>query len=290
MTTQATGHLIIALVVFTQVAAGVSARDFQAPAPTNSAAYLGISDQDPTGSPAISRDRLVAAYDMETLASDGKLKDFSGNNHHGTIHQTTTVTGLFGKARQFSTASDAIHLPENPRFAIDGPLSVAMWVRVHRLGLHQHLLACDDKFTFWITQENNIRFADTLEHGFQSVGGIATATWYSLVGVFKGTAGDRLTGDNIAVFINGKPIAGGAFGRPRAGSSHKIWSPGVLHDKDACYLGFESHQGEPTHQQLQFEGDIDEVLIFSRALTLAEVEGHARRNQQQATEPEKLQP
>jgi hypothetical protein len=151
------------------------------------------------------------------------------------------------------------------------------------------MLACDDKFALWITPENNIRFVDTLGNGFQSIGGIATATWYSIVGVFKGKAGDILTGDNIAVFINGKPVEGGVFGRPKRGTSNKIWSPGVLHEKDACYIGFESHQSEPTHQKLQFEGDIDELLIFSRALTLSEIEVHARRNQKQANEKEKHQ-
>jgi hypothetical protein len=60
------------------------------------------------------------------------------------IHQTTPVDGLFGAARRFSTASDYIDLPENPSLAVDGPLSIAMWVRVHRLGLHQHMVACTE--------------------------------------------------------------------------------------------------------------------------------------------------
>jgi Concanavalin A-like lectin/glucanases superfamily len=215
MVRQAKTNLIVVLAVLTEVAAVVGANDFQASGPKNRATYLGISDEHLTGSPSISRDGLVAAYDMEPLTRDEKLKDFSGNNNYGTIHQTIAVKGMFGKARQFSTVSDYIHPPENPTFAIDGPLSVAMWVRLHQLGLHQHMLACDDKFALWITRENNIRFVDTLGNGFQSVGGIATAAWYSIVGVFKGKAGDILTGDNIAVFINGKPVEGGIFGRPR---------------------------------------------------------------------------
>jgi hypothetical protein len=279
MKVQAKRNFIILLAALAQISAIVCANDFETSSPKHRASYLGISDTQPTGSPSISRDRLVAAYDMETLTEDGKLKDFGANNNHGTIHQTTVVKGIFGKARRFSTVSDYIHLPENPTFALDGPLSIATWVRVHRLGLHQHMLACDDKFALWITPENNIRFVDTLGNGFQSVGGVATEIWYSIVGVFKGKAGDILSGDNIAVFINSKPVEGAALGRPREGSSNKIWSPGALHEKDACYIGFESHQGEPTHQKLQFEGDIDELLIFSRALTLSEVEVHARRDQ-----------
>ena len=282
MKIQAKGKLLIVLMVFIQVAAGISASDLQSPAQENRATYVGISDNDPTGSPLISRDGLVAAYDMETLTSEGQLKDYSGNNNHGAIHRTTPVNGVFGQARQFSTVNDYIDLPENPLFAIDGPLSVAMWVRVHRLGLHQHIVACDDKFAFWITPGNNIRFVDTVGNGFQSAGGIATNMWYSLVGVFKGKAGDTLTADNIAVFIDGKPVPGEVFGRRRRGSRDKVWSPGILHAQDACYIGFESHQGEWMHQKLQFEGGIDELLIFSRALTPSEVEVHARRDQKQA--------
>jgi hypothetical protein len=228
--------------------------------------YLGISERYPTGSPAIDPDGLVAAYDMETLTRNGQLQDFSDNQNHGTLPQTPLVEGLFGMARQFSTTADAIHLPENPTFALDGPLSLAVWFRLDALGLHQHLLACDDKFTLWITWDNYIRFADTRGQGFESIDGLAAETWYSLVAVLYGTAGDVLSDANIAVFLNGQPVDGEIFGH---------WSPGVLHAQDACYIGFESHQGQPRHNTLPFVGVIDELLIFSRALTLSEVAVHA---------------
>jgi Concanavalin A-like lectin/glucanases superfamily len=69
------------------------------------------------------------------------------------------------------------------------------------------------------------------------------------------------------VFLNGQPVDGRTFGR---------WRPGGLYAQDACYIGFESHQGEPSHQELPFEGAIDELLIFSRALTWSEIAVHAR--------------
>jgi Concanavalin A-like lectin/glucanases superfamily len=280
--TPATANLIVALAVVTQVAAGVGVHGFPGAAPQHSATYLGISAQDPTGSPSIARDGLVAAYDMETLTGDGKLQDFSGRENHGTIRQTTPVDGLFGTARQFSTASDYIDLPENPTLAIDGPLSVAVWVRVHRLGLHQHMVACDDKFAFWLTPHDQVKLTDTVGNGLESVDRVAADTWYSLVGVFKGQAGDSLTRDNIALFLDGQPMDGIIFGRLREWARHKRWSPGVLHPQDACYIGFESHQGQPAHQNLPFEGAIDELLIFSRALTVSEVAVHARRTPNQA--------
>jgi Concanavalin A-like lectin/glucanases superfamily len=263
VTTHTTTRLLIALTAVTLMAPAVTA---QLPPDT----YLGISDDHPTGSPAISLDGLVAAYNMETLTPDGQLQDFSGNQNHGTMHTNTLVEGLFGMARQFATTDDAVDLPENPTFAIDGPLSLALWFRADQLGLHQHLLACDDKFTLWITPDDSIRFTDTGRHGFESVEGIAIATWYSLVAVFHGTAGDVLTVDNIAVFLDGQPVGGQIFGQ---------WLPDVLPAQDACYIGFESFGGQLEHQTLPFVGAIDELLIFSRALTLSEINVHASRIQ-----------
>ena len=239
--------------------------------PTNARGYRGISSSQPTGSPSIAKDKLVAAYDMEITTGDGHLKDFSGNENHGTIHGTALVKGVFGKARRFASVQDRIALPSNKSFAIDGPLSVTMWVRVHRLGLHQHMLACDDKFAFWITADDHLRFVDTLGHGLQTKGGLATETWYSIVGVFRGNIGDVLTRDNIAVYVNGNAVDG---------SAARAWAPGILHPTDACYIGFESHQGAESHKTLHFDGDIDEVLIFSRALTDPEIQAHANRRRE----------
>jgi hypothetical protein len=86
VTTHATAHLLIALTGVTLVAAAVAAHHVQAAAPLPHDTYLGISEHYPTGSPAIGLDRLVAAYDMETLSGDGKLKDVSGNDNHGLSH------------------------------------------------------------------------------------------------------------------------------------------------------------------------------------------------------------
>ena len=43
------------------------------------------------------------------------------------------------------------------------------------------------------------------------------------------------------------------------------------------YLGFESHQGLEDHKRLLFAGDIDEVLVFSRPLSDAEIGAQAAK-------------
>ena len=49
------------------------------------------------------------------------------------------------------------------------------------------------------------------------------------------------------------------------------WGSAELYPEDACYIGFESHQGNEAHQAMPFKGVLDEALVFGRALTLADV-------------------
>src|SRR2546430_12202943 len=44
---------------------------------------------------------LLLAYDMETLTSDGRMQDRSGNGNNGTMAGATDVAGKVGRARHF---------------------------------------------------------------------------------------------------------------------------------------------------------------------------------------------
>lgn len=238
----------------------------------NRATYLGISAAHPTGAPAISGDGLVAAYDMSTLTGDGALRDFATGSHHGRVVGTTSVQGLWGGAKRFERPTDRVHLPSAAEFAIDGPLSIAVWFRLNALGLHQHVIACDDKFALWLTGSDRLRFVDTHGGGVMMKEPLTSGRWYSVAAVFSGTRGDRLTEGNIGLYIDGTRVAADLIGQPR---DRPEWNPTRLYENDACSIGFESHQGVADHQVLQFEGEIDEVLVFNRPLTVAEIKVHA---------------
>jgi Concanavalin A-like lectin/glucanases superfamily len=239
--------------------------------------YHGISDRLSTGSSNISNDRLVMAFDMETLTPDDRLYDFSSHQHHSHVMETTLVPGLFGDARQFRTPGDRIDLPETPALDIDGPLSIALWFRVDTPGLHQHIIAVDDKFVVWINQANRIRFTDTRGNGLETQAGIEAGQWYGLAALFDGSLGTQLSRENIHLYLDGEPIPSNIVGQLR--DEAPTWQPGQLFSSDAAYIGFESHQGEPRHQELPFQGVIDEVLVFSRALSLKEILAHADRDE-----------
>ena len=58
-------------------------------------------------------------------------------------------------------------------------------------------------------------------------------------------------------------------------ASQPQWNPRDLFPSDACYIGFESHQGMESHKELSFIGDIDDLMLFSRALSESEIRIHA---------------
>jgi hypothetical protein len=253
----------------------VSVLAFSCTSSSNNDGYCGISETYPTGSSMISADGLVAAFDMETQTPDGLLYDFSGNRHHSLITGTTDSEGIYGRALRFKTAMDRVDMPETYLFDLDGPLSVALWVRVDRLNIHQHIIAVDDKFVIWINTENKIRFTDTTGNGIQSKEAIEAGVWFSLAAVMAGSYGSLLSSETIRLYLDGDMVPVDLCAR-LAGDEPR-WEPGPLWPSDAAYIGFESHQGDPKHQELQFEGVVDELLIFSRALARREVSAHANR-------------
>jgi len=235
--------------------------------------FDGVSADVPTGSDGIESRGLVFSSDLSSVTADGQLRDFSPALNHGEIAGTVLVEGMFGESRRFNVGTDRIQLPGNETFAHDGPLSIALWFYIEELGIHQHLLACDDKFAVWITPQNKIRFSDTLGHGIDSEESVVVGRWYSLVAVWRGTWGTDITPETLNLYLGGHRIAGELVNRDA--SDPLQWTPGELYPTDACYIGFESHQGNAVHQGLPFKGKVDDLMIFTRDLSDDEISLHA---------------
>ena len=220
---------------------------------------------------------LVWSYDMETRAPDGRLRDLSGNGHHGELLAPgEAVAGVHGRARRFQTVADRVHVPEHPSFDLDGPFSIATWLRVDSLGIHQHVAACDDKWALWITPDDRWRLGDTRGGGWSTApGSVRRGAWTSVVAVLRGTKGDTLGPGVVALYVDGRRAAAERHLRTDQAREAGVWNPGALYPTDACHVGFESHQGIESHRTLSFVGAIDELRIYDRALTEAEIEAFA---------------
>lgn len=231
--------------------------------------YLGISAQTPTGSSAISSDGLVAAYDFETYTNDGMLKDFGPFQNHGKVQQTQETGGLFGKARIFKTLKDVVDIPENDSVNLLGPLTIAAWVKLSTPNLHQHILSCDDIYVLWTTAGNSYRLADTQANGLTTVKNTTPlGEWHSVVATLSVTEGDLLNNDNMKIYIDGQRIDGIA---------EHTWEPDKLREADGCLIGA-AVSGTPEHQNLLFDGVLDELHLFSRAFSEKEIKIYSTKD------------
>ncbi len=247
------------------------------------ARFLGVTEVRPTGSTAIAEDGLVMAFDMETILPDGTLRDVGPHGLHGAILRSRPEPGPTSTARRFETVEDRVDLPEQDALALDGPITVATWVKITRGGLHQHIVACDDKFVLWIPPEDRLRFVDTLGHGRQTTTPIEVDRWYSVVAILDATRGDEITPRSLRIFVDGKVAETEPVNR--AAEPVLRWAPGPLYPDDACHIGFESHQGDAEHQQLPFVGAIDDLAVYRRVWTDTEAAAHARRRPHGTTGP-----
>ena len=234
-------------------------------------AFLGVSAEAPTGSAAIDPSGLVAAWDMSSLTVGGSLRDFGPNALHGAVGEEALLPSPFGRARSFEQVAAQVHVPENPVLDLDGPLTIATWVRVDRGGEHQHIVACDDKWALWVTPDDRYRLGDTRGGGVSTdPGRVEPGVWTALVAVLDGTRGSELDPGTVRIYVDGEEAQAGIHMRTEEASQRSTWEPGDLYPTDACYIGFESHQGNEAHQTMPFYGAVDELLIFDRPWTAAE--------------------
>ncbi len=233
--------------------------------------YQGISTANPTGSKAISAEGLVASFDFETYTSKGFLRDFSPSANHGKLDKKLMSQGQFGQARKFSKKEDVVLLPDNSSLNLSGPLTVAAKLKITTPNLHQHLFVCTDMFVLWLTKNNEYVFADTHGKGMTttSVKAVANKSWHSVVATLSVGESGEINEDNMKVFVDGVELEG---------TYRSPWTPTQLPPVNACVIGGERNGAIP-HQDLQFEGEVDELQVFSRAWTNEEVQVYSKKSQ-----------
>src|SRR3989454_1148579 len=183
------------------------------------------------------------AYDMATLAADGKLKDLSGHGNDGTITGTTDVVGKVGRARQFDGVDDNIAAS----VSVGGQWTIALWVQwndgpntyEHPIGL-----GTGHDATFWFSG-TTVAFKTQDASGTTVVdrrlsSSITTGIWYHLAATFDGTT--------VKGYLDGvQAFSASAAATTIRSNNIKIGSSGYAVNNF-------------------FDGIIDEVLIYNRAL------------------------
>lgn len=189
---------------------------------------------------------------------DGNAQDSSGNGNHGTINGATFVQGINGQALSFDGVDDYVDIGDNPSLRIDGPYTVEAWVysnknnigqilsksRLHDLRNYE-LLWLDEgnggpriKFEFSINGVTYWRESQLLKY----------KEWYYVAGVYDGTY--------VKLYINGAQAAI----TPASGIVDVSTQPLTI--------------GRRSDGVRFFNGIIDEVRIYNRALSASEIKAN----------------
>jgi hypothetical protein len=223
------------------------ARDAAGNVTTSSAVTVTVSNQAPTGG-------LVAAYGFNegsgTTAADG-----SGGGHAGTISGATwTTAGRFGNALSFDGVNDWVTVGDAAALDLTTALTLEAWVRPSALTGWRTVLmkeAGTEQVYAIFANEDVARPIGTVRTGgaYRIAPGAAALpldTWTHLAGTYDGTT--------LRLYVNGT-LAGSV-----AASGSVEVSSGALR------VGGNAIWGE------YFSGLIDEVRVYGRALTQAEIQ------------------
>ena len=192
----------------------------------------------------------------------GTAYDSIGDNH-GTVYDANWTTGVIDGALSFDGDSDYVDLGNDDSLKPPLPVTLCAWVKLHSLGNTQYIIALDDQASayygmwFWVTATN------TLGVGYGDGGGkspgdrrskagtttLGPVNWYHIAAVVRGAI-------DMSLYINGVDGegiysgTGGSLTYSNAGSLI-----GMRHD-----FGF------------SFNGKIDDVRVYDRALSAEEIQ------------------
>ena len=201
---------------------------------------------------------LVAAYGFEE-ASGATATDTSGKANNGTVAGAArTASGRFGRALSFDGANDWVTVPDaasldTTRVTVEAwvyPTALSGWrtavLKEQAGGLVYGLYAHDN-----VPNPAMTIAMGSLDQSASGTTGLALNTWTHLAATYDGTT--------IRLFVNGTQVGTAAISGSLAASTGPL------------RIGGNAVWGE------YFSGRIDEVRIYNRALSPAEVQADMNR-------------
>jgi hypothetical protein len=206
---------------------------------------------------------LVGYWPLDEATGATTFRDLSGNGNHGTCARCPAAgqPGVRGNAVEFANVlpfGDGIHLGQGPTMTFSPQLTVSGWVKLRAYSSYDMIVSNDRDccgtyrgFSLWAAQ-----YAD--EPGLQlwhdspaanvikGPSQIPLGEWHFVTGSYDGV--------DMRVYVDGA-LAGSA---PSAGFA----APASFETQIGA-MGFDPKYG--------IQGVIDEVMIFNRALSSAEI-------------------
>jgi hypothetical protein len=205
----------------------------------------------PDGDPS-----LVAHWRFDDPPEDGAL-DSSGRGHDATCDECPEpVPGRLGGGYRFdATFEEILVVPDHPDFR--GAYTIAAWIYAESTPEQIAILSkpfgtgTGNAWQLEVLPDDRISLSGGVPHSVRSPGPLAPGEWHHVVGSWDGTA--------KALFIDGALVGQGAAI--------------VEYDDHAVYLGGDQNSGV---EVLHWDGVLDDLRVYNRALSAAEIQELAR--------------
>ncbi len=204
--------------------------------------------------------------------ADGTAADLKGLNNANLFNGTTYTAGKVGQAFKFDGVNDRVEVADSPSLALTGSLSIEGWIKVNALpsasqGLATVLFRGDDRGGL---DPYQLTLDSTGALWFQVVSAAGESARVSApvaTGQLMHVAAtlDDATGE-MTLYVNGGVVAQTVTSARPFGALDPAYNPGI---------GIGNANGNATGSgyNIPFNGLIDELSVYDRALTRGEVLG-----------------
>ncbi len=203
---------------------------------------------------------LVAAYAMNE-GTGSTLTDVSGNGNHGVIYGAAWTTGKYGSALSFNGSTSYVDLGNATSLQMSGSMTLSAWVKLASSPARNgQIIAKADDVSGWQLKSNpnygNRSFgvgvspnstSRTLRYTSLNPG---LNTWYYVAAIFNGASGA------MDVYVNGVLSNGSLSGSIPSSQYNNAGQAVTIGRRSGGYY---------------FKGVIDELRVYNRALSPAEV-------------------
>jgi hypothetical protein len=180
--------------------------------------------------------------------------DSVGDNDGTLVNGPVWTSGQINGALSFDGIDDYVEVNDNATLDITDEITICAWVKRDVTGVRHNIVAKHTNtnpyngFHLFIGPAGEVSFAATIGSWQNCTGGnLDDMSWHHLAGTFSGI--------EMRLYIDGNPIA------------NNIVSGKLSVNSNNLYIG----RAEPTYGGYFFDGEIDDVRCYDRALSAEEI-------------------